>query len=370
MCGPKNCHIVSFWIIPASLGLMLLVLFFIGCDEIERHKTLSFFFDGVPHLESENLRGVSFDPNSQELPQTGQSPAWYVHEPRKDCRNCHSKRRRRSFSPETILIAPIPKLCYGCHADFTESASYVHGPVALGQCLLCHNPHKSKIEHLLIAPEPGLCYQCHDINTIELIAAHLPGQLSACTNCHNPHASFAKGLLRDSASQVNFQSDQPKTPDTTSSDGIRITNGQDEQIDLKQGTTAPATQTEISNISEVFLETRRLIELGELGQARGYLEKFKDNDSFTAKEREQIVRVLEMIDSVTNRDKQQLDNDKQAKEIADLYYSSMAFYRTGQLIKAREGFVKILKSGLIPESMAKTIRGYISDIDNSLAGNK
>jgi TolA-binding protein len=103
-----------------------------------------------------------------------------------------------------------------------------------------------------------------------------------------------------------------------------------------------------------------------------------------------------MINSVINSSKQQLQSNKQkvggtrqkqaqpakksagsgglsnkqVREITELYYSSMAFYRTGQLIKAREGFVKIIKSGLIPESMANTIRGYIADIDNSLAGNK
>lgn len=370
MSGLKNRHIVSFWIIPASLGLMLLILFFISCDEVERHKTLSFFFDGVPPLGSENLQGVSFNPNAPESAQEGQATTWYVHEPIKDCSTCHGKRRHRGFSSQIHLIAPVPKLCYECHADFTESASFVHGPVAVGQCLLCHNQHRTKIKHLLIAPEPGLCYHCHDINTIELIAAHLPGQLSSCTNCHDPHSSSVKGLLKENIPRTNYEFEQPKTPDTTSSDNIGVTNGQDEQIDSIRAATAPTAQTEGGNISEVFQEARKLIEQGELEKARVYLEQFRDSASFTAKEREQIVRVLEMIDSVTNRDKQQLDKDKQAKEIAELYYSSMAFYRTGQLMKAREGFVKVLKSGLIPESMAKTIRGYVSDIDNSLAGNK
>lgn len=370
MRGSENRHILLFWIRPASLGLILLVSFFISCDVVERHRALTFFFDGVPPLELKDLQGLSLDPNSPELIQAGQSPAWFVHEPRKDCRNCHSKRRRRSFTPETILIAPIPKLCYGCHADFTESASYVHGPVAVGQCLLCHNPHKSKIEHLLLIPEPGLCYQCHDINTIESVAAHLPGQLSTCTNCHNPHNSSQKALLKDNPSQTNFQFNQPKTLTVSSQNDILIAKGQDEQSDSKQGTTSPETQTERNNLSEVFRETSRLIESGELEQARVYLVQFKDSTSFTAKEREQIARVLEMIDSVINTDEKKTEIDKQAKEITDLYYNSMAFYRTGQLLKAREGFIKILKSGSIPESMANTIKGYISDIDNSLAGNK
>jgi hypothetical protein len=59
--------------------------------------------------------------------------------------------------------------------------------------------------------------------------------------------------------------------------------------------------------------------------------------------------------------------DKQKEEIAELHQRSVAFYRSGQLEKAREGFVKILKSGLIPSSMARTIEGYLADIDNRLA---
>jgi predicted CXXCH cytochrome family protein len=242
--------------------------------------------------------------------------------------------------------------------------------VAVGQCLFCHNPHKSKIEHLLVVPEPGLCYLCHDKNTIELIAAHLPKQLSACTDCHNAHASPVKALLKQTTSQTKGVFNGAATTETVSENNVQVTNKQYQQGDSGPGATTSATMPESKSLSEVFRETSRLIELGELKQAGAYLEKFKDNALFTAEQRGQIARVLGMIDSVVNRNQQQLDNDKKAKEIADLYYSSMAFYRTGRLIKAREGFVKILKSGLIPESMAKTIRGYISDIDNSLSGKE
>lgn len=377
MCGSKNRYIMKFRIRPASVGLMLLVffgIFFVSCDDVDRHEALTFLFDGVPPLGPEGLQGESFDPNSPELAQMGQAPVWYVHEPRKDCSICHGKRKQRSFSSQTYLTAPVPKLCYDCHTNYTASASFVHGPVAVGQCLFCHNPHKSKIEHLLIAPEPGLCYQCHDIDTIELIAAHLPKQLSACTDCHNAHASSAKALLKGSSSETNDGFGRANVAKATSQEYIKSAKDPEEQIYPKQGPTASGTLPESKSLSEVFRETSRLIELGELQQAGAYLGKFKDSRSFTAEERAQIVRVLGMIDSVINRNEQQLENnnqsDKQAREIAELYYSSMAFYRTGQLLKAREGFVKILNGGLIPESMAKTIRGYISDIDNSLARNK
>ena len=397
MRSSKNRYIVLFRIRPASVGLMLLVffgIFFVSCDEVERHEALTFFFDGVPPLGPESLQGESLDPNSPELSQMGQTPAWYVHEPRKDCSICHGKHKQRGFSKQKYLTKPVPKLCYDCHADYTISASYVHGPVAVGQCLFCHNPHKTKIEHLLIAAEPGLCYQCHDVDTIELIAAHLPKQLSACTDCHNAHASSAKGLLKDSSSEANDGFGQANVVEATAQDHIKAVKGLDDQTYSEQGAT---TLPESKSLSEVFRETSRLIELGKLQQARAYLEKFKDSNSFTAEQRGQIARVLTMIDSVINRNDRQLKNDKQEqkkpgneqkpgppakksegsdnqsdkqiKEIAELYYSSMAFYRTGQLLKAREGFVNILKSGLIPESVAKTIQGYISDIDKSLVRN-
>lgn len=373
----KNHYIVLFRIRPASLGLTLLVLFgifFVSCDDVERHEALTFFFDGVPPLRPEDLQGESLDPNSPEFAQTGQTPAWYVHEPRKDCSICHGKRKQRGFSSQIYLTSSVPKLCYNCHTDYTVSAPFVHGPVAVGQCLFCHNPHKSKIEHLLIAPEPGLCYQCHDIDTIELIAAHLPKQLSSCTDCHNAHASSTKGLLKGSSSETNDGFGQANMVEATSQNNFEAAKDANKQIYSKQGATTSETLPESKSLSEVIRETSRLIELGKLQQAEAYLGKFKDSNSFTAEERAQIARVLRMIDSVITGNEQQLENnnqsDKQAGKIAELYYSSMAFYRTGQRLKAREGFVKILNSGLIPESMAKTIRGYISDIDNSPTRNK
>jgi predicted CXXCH cytochrome family protein len=373
MCGSENRYIMLSRIRSASFGLMLLVffgMFILSCDEVERHKTLTFFFDGVPPLGPQSLQEEFPDANSLEAAQTGQAPVWYVHEPRKDCSNCHTKRKQRSFSSQTYLIAPVPKLCYNCHDDYTASAAFVHGPVAVGQCLFCHNPHKSKIKYLLTASEPGLCYQCHDKNTIELIAAHLPKQLSSCTDCHNPHASSAKALLKGTSSQTNNEFVQPTTLDSASQDYLPTVKGPDEQRSPEDEATTSAAFPKSKSLSEVFGETSRLIELGRLQQAGAYLVKFKDSTSFTAEERAQIEHILGMINSVINRSEQQIENDKQAKEIAELYYSSMTFYRAGQLIKAREGFVKVLKSGLIPESMAKTIQGYISDIDNSLAGNE
>ncbi len=61
-----------------------------------------------------------------------------------------------------------------------------------------------------------------------------------------------------------------------------------------------------------------------------------------------------------------LEDGKKKHEVAELYYDSMAFYNSGQLEKAREGLVEVLKSGLIPPAMAKTVEQYLAAIDNTL----
>ncbi|TKJ36632.1 MAG: hypothetical protein CEE38_10005 [Planctomycetes bacterium B3_Pla] len=63
-------------------------------------------------------------------------------------------------------------------------------------------------------------------------------------------------------------------------------------------------------------------------------------------------------------------SDKRQEEIAELYQRSLALYRSGQYEEAREGFATVLKSGLIPASMAGTIEGYLTDIENRAARSK
>lgn len=370
---------------PTSIGLMLLVFFgvlVVSCDEVEHYNTLTFFFDGVPPLGQEGLQEELINSNFQESTQRRPKQLWYVHEPQKDCTLCHGKgKQQRGFSLQVRLTAPVPKLCYGCHADYTVSAPFVHGPVAVGQCLFCHNPHKSKIEHLLKEPEPKLCYLCHDINTVELIPAHFTNQQFACTDCHNAHVSPVKALLKGASSQTNDKLDRPKALDKAMQEHIQAAKEQ------------RTTGLERKSLLQVFRTVSKLIEQGEIQKARAYLEKFKDSSAFTNEERKKIVQVLKLMDIAITTTEGELEKVKQErpgteekpkepaaepeksnnqlskskKEIAELYYSSLALYRAGQLIRAREGFVKVLKSGLAPAPIAKTIRGYVVDIDNTLA---
>ena len=69
----------------------------------------------------------------------------------------------------------------------------------------------------------------------------------------------------------------------------------------------------------------------------------------------------------TEPDRQSLD---EKERIAELYYRSMALYRTGQLEEARAGLVEVIQSGTIPPAMVKTIERYLADIDRRLTGER
>jgi hypothetical protein len=111
--------------------------------------------------------------------------------------------------------------------------------------------------------------------------------------------------------------------------------------------------------SDLYYRSIALYKAGQLEKAReGFLEVLRSGllPEHTVKS---IQGYLTDINSAQA-------TDQQKQGIAELYYNSMAFYRTGQLEKAREGLTKVLRSGLIPPAMAKTIENYLADINKTL----
>ncbi len=149
---------------------------------------------------------------------------------------------------------------------------------------------------------------------------------------------------------------------------------------------------ERKRVVEVYQRVAEFIKQGKLEQAKAQLEQVKDNMSLREDEKKNIAEAITKIDNQIQAKAQSQKagdtrfltggeivektvgtertvigaKDKQ-QEIADLYYRSVGLYRTGQLEKAREGFVTVVNSGLVPESMTKTIEGYVKKIDESLA---
>ena len=116
-------------------------------------------------------------------------------------------------------------------------------------------------------------------------------------------------------------------------------------------------------ITDLYHRSIALYKAGQLEKAReGFMEVLKSG-LLPADMAKTIQGYITDINST-------LATDQQKQQIADLYYSSMAFYRTGQLEKARDGLTRVLRSGLIPPAMAKTIENYLADINNTLAARQ
>jgi predicted CXXCH cytochrome family protein len=121
---------------------------------------------------------------------------WGLHEQYKDCVACHGNQSKQASTGNPHLVAAVPKLCYRCHKNYISPEGWVHGPVAAGDCLICHGPHKTKNKSLLIKPIPDLCYQCHETKMLKLVAKHSDKSYAQCNNCHEGHTSPGRMLLK------------------------------------------------------------------------------------------------------------------------------------------------------------------------------
>jgi len=88
------------------------------------------------------------------------------------------------------------KPCLECHAELAHKKS--GAPALQKGCASCHAeidastvPHKSKGKSAngLAAESPALCANCHDKKLFEGKVVHGPVAAGMCLGCHNPHAS-------------------------------------------------------------------------------------------------------------------------------------------------------------------------------------
>jgi len=143
-------------------------------------------FDGVPPPKSERTAGAAGGaPGSPSAPLTIREHGPYAA---KLCDACHDA------AATNALVAPPEQLCFRCHALPLDKA-YVHGPLASGGCLVCHDPHSSPNRSLLVSSSEDFCFHCHDRATVEAISAHAD-RMDECTVCHDAHMSDRPHLLK------------------------------------------------------------------------------------------------------------------------------------------------------------------------------
>ncbi len=363
------------WIRPLRFtpGLLMMVLVWAGCDESERHKTMTFFFDGVPLLQGEATGTGPFDPNAIGESRSFTTGGWYVHEPLQDCTQCHVSQRRARFSRQVQLIADVPELCYRCHEEQASQRGWVHGPVATGDCLLCHGPHKTKNAFLLTKPAPELCHQCHEPETVGLIENHTESTYSNCIGCHEGHAGASTSLLRPAfleteagavyRAQVYRQQYERALRDA--------------QNDLQQG----------HGVSGVYGRIIDDIEADRLWNVRACLEVLLDSETIPEGERRPMAAILDQVTVLQDdpgratgvfvpdeartawadvmrgvRDQR----NEQDVAMARLYYRSVQLYHAGRLNEARAGFEELLRRGVVLEPVRETAQWYLTQIDEAV----
>jgi predicted CXXCH cytochrome family protein len=362
----------------AGSGLAMVFLLLASCDEIERHKVLTFFFDGVPPLQTETSRAQLSTLKDGKAADNTQAVGWHIHPPVKNCTVCHGEERRTAISGKVQLVAEVPQLCYKCHREFSTLESWVHGPVATGDCLLCHEPHKTKAEFLLKKPVPDLCFQCHDVQAVRSTKNHAEASYSSCTDCHDGHAGATKSLLRqtflEKPAGLEYQSEIHRRKYEEAS---RRAKG-----DLAQGQDFLAFSGTIIDY----------IQSGQLWPARAYIEVLLNSNLITDVEKPLVSEVLQQVIALqtsspveppqgTNTQvspsnaKEILvtalqvirdQRSEQARKVAELYYQSIRQYRDRQLLEAREGFRQVLNAGSTPAPMKETAQTYLKQIEQAL----
>jgi predicted CXXCH cytochrome family protein len=158
-----------------------------GCDATTRHKVLTYFFDGVPPLQEAGAPATAAGAPGLQAPVR---PVLQAHGPyaAKLCEACHSE------SMGNTLVAPRDQLCQRCH-ELPMDKKYVHGPLASGDCLVCHDPHSSPYRPLLVSEAQDFCFSCHAREAVAAVPGH-EGIEEGCTDCHDAHMSDTKNLLK------------------------------------------------------------------------------------------------------------------------------------------------------------------------------
>jgi len=137
-----------------------------------------------------------------------------LHPKSDDCASCHVPTARDAHQFKD-------KSCTACHQMMKPNDKFVHGPVAAGECLTCHdphgtdepqlvravgachNPHASPLKYQIRNDSAEQCLACHKTLRKELVTARVQHEAMTadreCLNCHDPHASDLGKQLKASS---------------------------------------------------------------------------------------------------------------------------------------------------------------------------
>lgn len=132
-----------------------------------------------------------------------------VHVPsaQQQCEACHRLADEQAHRFQ--LTGKEPDLCYQCHEETQNKGTFLHGPLALGLCTTCHNPHSAPHEGLLPASGSQLCFLCHSEMDAHVGRARVQHEAvtseKSCLSCHDPHSSDFKYQLHQEQPGLCYQ---------------------------------------------------------------------------------------------------------------------------------------------------------------------
>jgi len=217
---PHLCLLLAVFV---SFGLL-------GCSQQMRYRTLTFFFTGVPDPNQKSVIDSGKTVNLAELARQRRrsalevEPGYFVHGPYGSgaCHLCHAIDDSASFrvwgtnkrpvgaGSKTVtkkvvgprLLQSEDTLCLSCHDSYLKTEADIlqlelHEPVAKGQCIRCHNPHRAERRYMLLKKDNiELCTDCHEKEEVLMSIDHREDPEADCLECHNPHMGKTAGLLK------------------------------------------------------------------------------------------------------------------------------------------------------------------------------
>lgn len=200
-----------------SVFLFVISLVVSSCSIEKNHKTLKFFFDGVPDKTTARpVVGKGPEKSGATKNSMTQKTVQSVHPDfkKKECSKCHSR------ASSNFLVTERKKLCFNCHKTEPFTGKYIHGPVAVRACNTCHDPHQSEYGDLLLEKDRKLCDLCH---RLPVTNDPLPCLGDQCLDCHVPHVADNPYFLKPAAIEgVNPHTSPDPGARQTSAEGGRF----------------------------------------------------------------------------------------------------------------------------------------------------
>jgi DmsE family decaheme c-type cytochrome len=165
------------------------------------------------------------------------------------CTSCHSV--HKAETPEHLLRAAQPQLCFQCHSDTKPAFNMpFHHPVNEGvvRCSDCHDVHGTFQPNNLrvTADQNAVCTKCHTETRGPFVYEHAAVKAEGCVGCHSPHGSQNARMLN--MPSINTLCNQCHSPTST-----HTVNGMGQGSAELAPCTSCHTYIHGSNINAAFL---------------------------------------------------------------------------------------------------------------------